>query len=291
MKLSQWLFIGVNLGLLPGLALAPGEIPGMNMKTAETALYMQMWGNFSNEQKANEKMEETAPGTGAGGNQLYNTDTKKNGQTVEVSIQDNTNPTLAADTESNESPGTEAVNEQTAGDETVERAVAVTEGTAVNDTEDQSEETIQQTTDTPVVESTIPRVESVLPLYTVAGAVLDPGIQEYLYTRLAENGIPWFMPYAVLIAYGESRFNTLAENPNGRDKGLFQYRVEYVPWMNWQNPYEQIDYFVAQMANRANVGCTVSDMISRHNVSDYGSYNQGYVDYIMSEAGNLVQIR
>lgn len=288
MKLSQWLFIGVNLGLLPGLVLAPGEIPGMNMKTAETALYMQMWGNFSNEQKANKEMEEKTPGTRTGGNQLYNTDTKKNEQTVEISVQNDQNSTLAAKNKSHESPGTEAVNEQTAE---LQMASESPEGTAVADTEVSCDPAEEQTTPTPVVESVGTSVEVAKPLYAVNGAVLDPGIQEYLYTRLAESGIPWFMPYAVLIAYGESRFNTLAENPNGRDKGLFQYRVEYVPWINWQNPYEQIDYFVAQMANRVNIGCTVSDMISRHNVSDYGSYNQGYVDYIMSEAGNLVQIR
>jgi hypothetical protein len=129
------------------------------------------------------------------------------------------------------------------------------------------------------------------PLYRVGDAILDEGIQVYLYQRLSEVGIAWFMPYAILIAYGESRFNPLAENANGRDKGLLQYRVELVPWMDWRNPYQQIDCFVSQMANRANAGVTVSDMISRHNVSDYGAYNQSYVDYIMSYSGLLMRIR
>lgn len=129
------------------------------------------------------------------------------------------------------------------------------------------------------------------PLYTVDGEQLDSSVQEYLWQRLCEAGIGWFYEYALLIAYQESSFNILAVNPNQRDFGLYQYRVEYVPWMDWTNPYQQIDYFVQQMANRAAAGCTVSEMISRHNTSDYGAYNQSYVDAVMSHEAELVRIR
>jgi hypothetical protein len=164
--------------------------------------------------------------------------------------------------------------------------------------ENASDTESQDSTSTPAVEETCesipetnPVVQGQTPLYTVCGVMLDESVQTYLYQRLAEAGIEWFMPYAILIAYGESSFNIYAENANGRDKGLFQYRVEYVPWMDWTNPYQQIDYFVAQMANRANSGKTVSEMISDHNMSDYGPYNQAYVDHVMSQEGTLIRVR
>lgn len=134
-------------------------------------------------------------------------------------------------------------------------------------------------------------VREVTPLYMVDGYVPDENLQTYLYQRLCEHGIGYFMPYAVCLIAQESTWNPMAENKNGRDKGLLQFRVEYVPWMDWRNPYQQIDYFVAQMANRAAAGCTVSEMISRHNTSDYGSYNQSYVDAVMQHSNTLVQIR
>lgn len=130
------------------------------------------------------------------------------------------------------------------------------------------------------------------PIYQVDGYVPDVNLQEYLYNRLAEHGIEWFMPYAVCLIAQESSWNPLVENVNGLDKGLLQYRIGLVPWMDWRNPYQEIDYFVSQMANRANnLGCTVSDMISRHNVSDFCPYNQAYVDAVMSHSGSLVRVR
>ncbi len=186
-------------------------------------------------------------------------------------------------------------DEQETTQEELERYTTdVTEATEVvspGHTESPTEGVPNSQAETAVVESTIPRVESVLPLYTVDGYLPDVGLQEYLYSRLAEHGIEWFFPYCVCLIAQESSWNTLAENPNGRDKGLLQYRIEYVPWMNWQDPFQQIDYFVQQMANRANAGCTVSDMISRHNVSDWGSYNQAYVDAVMSHSRSLTKVR
>jgi hypothetical protein len=130
------------------------------------------------------------------------------------------------------------------------------------------------------------------PIYAVSGHVLDEGVQTYLYERLAAANIEWFMPYAILIAWGESRFNPYEINQkNFIDKGLFQFRETYWSGGDIFNPYTQVDVFVGLMANRVAAGCTVSDMISRHNVSDYGAYNQEYVDYIMKDANNLVRIR
>ena len=139
----------------------------------------------------------------------------------------------------------------------------------------------------PTEAETVPPEESTAvyqeatPVYIVDGAQLDFGVADYLYRRLCESNIGWFYPYALLVAYQESSFNPLAINPNGRDFGLFQYRIEYYPELDWSNPYAQVDFFVSQMTTRASSGCDIYTMISRHNMSDYGPYNQVYVDQVM----------
>lgn len=129
------------------------------------------------------------------------------------------------------------------------------------------------------------------PLYQVDGYIPDEAIQTYLYQRLCDHGIGYFMPYAVCLIAQESTWNPMAENRNGLDKGLLQYRISYWPTLEWWNPYAEIEVFVAQMANRAKNGKTVSEMISAHNQSDYGPYCQSYVDAVMQHSNTLVQIR
>lgn len=137
----------------------------------------------------------------------------------------------------------------------------------------------------------VPAPAEQVPIYAVNGAVLAEDLQAYLYRRFCEAGIGWFYEYALLIAYQESRFNVLAENPNGRDKGLFQYRIEYYPGLDWRNPYAEADVFIQQMANRAYAGKTVAEMISAHNQSDFGPYCQEYVSIVMSWEPTLQRIR
>lgn len=127
------------------------------------------------------------------------------------------------------------------------------------------------------------------PVYTVDGERLDSGVADYLYRRLCESNIGWFYPYSLLIAYQESSFNPLAVNPNMRDYGLFQFRIEFHPGLDWSNPYAQVDLFVQMMANRANAGCDAYTMISRHIASDYGAYNAEYVSAVMSHT--ITEIR
>ena len=130
------------------------------------------------------------------------------------------------------------------------------------------------------------------PLYLVEGEQLDPGVAEYLYLRLCEAGIGWFYEYALCLAYQESSFNPLAENVNGRDKGLYQFRVEFHPGLAWQNPYAQTDLFVAMMAARAAAGCDAYSMISRHNTSDYcPEINPVYLTQVLSHLPTLQRIR
>lgn len=132
-------------------------------------------------------------------------------------------------------------------------------------------------------------LETVPRYYEVDGQLLDPDLQEYLYNRLAENQLEWFMPYAIMIAYQESKFDIYAVNPtNHVDCGLFQFRSYYYPGQNIFDPYEQIDIFCQQMANRSQYD--VYEMISRHNVSDFGSYNEVYVGQVLAHEQNLRKV-
>ena len=187
--------------------------------------------------------------------------------------------------------------EQTASKEVSEETPAIRAGGNTDNNESRQEnveavEVHNPNIETPTVATETESIQNdATPLYAVNGAVLAEEIQVFLFQKLSEANIAYFMPYALLICYQESKLDIYAENPNGRDKGLLQYRVEYVPWMDWRNPYQQIEYFVAQMANRAAAGCTVSEMISRHKTSDWGSYDQEYVNQVMQWESTLVRIR
>ena len=79
---------------------------------------------------------------------------------------------------------------------------------------------------------------------------------------------------------------------NGRDKGLYQFRVEFHPTLDWSNPYAQTDLFVSMMAARAAAGCDVYSMISRHNTSDYcPEINPVYLAQVLSHLPTLQRIR
>ena len=129
-------------------------------------------------------------------------------------------------------------------------------------------------------------------LFQIDGRVLRPELQTYLRHRLSEQGIEWFMPYAIMIAYQESHFDIYAVNPyNKIDCGLFQFRSVYYTGSDIFDPYEQIDIFCELMGNRARMGCDVYEMISRHMQSDYGSYNNEYVTTVLSHEKNLREVK
>ena len=226
------------------------------------------------------------PGSDSGGKSLYQLWMEAYEKYLYQQMYDNIENARRNEEICKNSAKNEVLHEQTASEE-VQEEVPVCE--TLCEVSEAETETVQEVhTDTQIVDT--PTVVTT-PLYQVDGYVPDQNIQTYLYTRLCESGIGYFFPYAVCLIAQESTWNPMAENKNGRDKGLLQFRVEYVPWMDWRNPYQQIDYFVAQMANRAAAGCTVSDMISRHMMSDYGGYCQEYVDAVMAHAERLVQIR
>lgn len=129
----------------------------------------------------------------------------------------------------------------------------------------------------------------------VALTDLYPNIPtEYLTemaARLHAYGIDWFLPYAVATMFQESRCNPLAENPNGLDKGLLQYRITYWPSVCREHGFDpntsifdwrvQIAIYAADAARRLHSGLSVEETVSRHNTSDYGAYNQVYVNQVM----------
>lgn len=195
------------------------------------------------------------------------------------------------------------------GSEGTEKAPLVLVGEVVNEPQTSQEApTSQPTRQEEVVEAvpesstapaeTAPPEEPVAvyqasaPLYLVEGEQLDPGVAEYLYQRLCEANIGWFYEYALCLAYQESSFNFTAVNPNMRDFGLYQFRIEFHPTLDWSNPYAQTDLFVSMMAARAAAGCDVYSMISRHNTSDYcPEINPVYLTQVLSHLPTLQRIR
>lgn len=119
--------------------------------------------------------------------------------------------------------------------------------------------------------------------YRVGGHNLDREIGDFLLAELRSRDLEWWMPYALAQMFQESRLDPMAQNRNGLDKGILQYRVTYWDWsrgdiFDWR---AQIRLYVEQTARRLASGCSIYETISRHNTSDYGAFNQEYVDQVM----------
>lgn len=126
--------------------------------------------------------------------------------------------------------------------------------------------------------------------YIINGAMMPVEWQEYLYGQLEQRGIAYMFGYCYAQIYGESRFDPYAENPNGLDKGLCQFRAPY--WDGWAaqagiagasiwDPYAQLKVFA--MITHANLIASGWDLgltLSRYYLGTDG-YAAEYVDYIM----------
>lgn len=119
--------------------------------------------------------------------------------------------------------------------------------------------------------------------YTVAGVKCPEEIADYLYFELEKHGIAdqWYH-IALCQMFQESHFDPMAQNPNGKDKGILQYRIDFWDWsrgdiFDWR---AQISLYAEQTARRLASGCSIWETVSRHNTSDWGSYNQEYVDQV-----------
>jgi len=109
-------------------------------------------------------------------------------------------------------------------------------------------------------------------------------IYDILKASLDEAGIGWWYPYACAQMMQESSGNPWAENVNGLDKGLFQYRISY-----WQEPEDifdinaQIRRYTREVQARINAGLSIPEIISRHFTSDWiTTINWEYVNAVLS---------
>lgn len=119
-------------------------------------------------------------------------------------------------------------------------------------------------------------------IYQVCGVELDREIGDFLAAELRAHDIEWWLPIALAQIFQESRMDPLARNKNNLDMGILQYRVTYWDWsrgdiFDWR---AQIRLYCEQTARRLASGCSIWETVSRHNTSDYGAYNQEYVDQV-----------
>ena len=147
-----------------------------------------------------------------------------------------------------------------------------------------STEAVEYTPETSCEVQVLPTVATEaepIPEVTEARAIpID--LHEYLMAVLTEHNIQHWYPYACAQIQQESHWNPYAENLNGLDKGLLQYRITFYPGANIFDPYEQIRIYVGQVANRLNAGLSVEETISRHMTSDWVTdINWQYVNDVL----------
>jgi len=108
-------------------------------------------------------------------------------------------------------------------------------------------------------------------------------IPEILKASLDGAGIGWWYPYACAQIEQESHWDPWAENSNGQDKGLLQFRLCY--WTEPEDIFDvnaQIRKYTQQVAARINAGLSVEEIISRHITSDYVTeINWEYVNAVL----------
>lgn len=183
-------------------------------------------------------------------------------------------------------------DEQEASEETGEAVLAEQERVIlVSSTESENYTIAAQETwvgpEIPIRETVAYETESPEAAETVAISPVeesgDIDIYGLLKQHLISAGIEWWYPYAVAQMTQESHCNPYAENPNGLDKGLFQYRVTY-----WQEPESifdanaQIRRYVREVTARIFSGLSIEEVISRHYTSDYVTeVNHQYVQDVL----------
>ena len=132
-----------------------------------------------------------------------------------------------------------------------------------------------------------------IPIYRIAGELIDPDIQRMIYKALeAENLTDWYTG-ALAQCFQESHGDRFAINPhNGLDMGLFQYRVTYWDWDLGDifDAETQCKLYAKQMAERFGNGLTVDQAISRHKTSDYCTQvDWEYVSHVKQWLGQMTE--
>lgn len=144
-----------------------------------------------------------------------------------------------------------------------------------------------------------PAAEETVTRYSVNGYRPPAYIEEHLIRELEKNGILYWYPHALCQIYGESNGDIFAENPNGQDKGLLQYRLQYWPAVSAQygvagadifDPLAQITVYAAQTAERIARTGSLEQTISQHKQSEYGPFDAAYTAYIRSYEHTLREV-
>lgn len=181
--------------------------------------------------------------------------------------------------------------------ETAEDVISATE-TAPYEAETESSDEVATETEEPSYEPST-EAEEVIPLYRIGGADFDVCRQMEIYGHLKSVGCEFFYEYALCQAFQESRDNPYAENPNGLDKGEFQFRRTYWDGLTEKygingadifDFYAQTYVFSRRVAEFTSVyGQDVLSIISAHNTGGYG-YNQAYVNQVIQWYPTLERI-
>ena len=150
-----------------------------------------------------------------------------NAQTMHVRISDEQETNEKMEDESNSSrTGGQRLPEEVS--EPVAEIPAPTKGDDENSMAGPSSEILgeSQAQEPGTVVSEVTEVVHIYPKYSVNGAKLGDDLQEYLYGALADRGIAWFFPYALLIAYQESKYELFA------NQLILPVRT-YIPGFGW----------------------------------------------------------
>lgn len=180
-------------------------------------------------------------------------------------------------------------DEQEASEETGESLLAESDGIILdcNSADNADVPVVEETWIETYAETVAYETESTTAAETVAVAPVEhedgTDIYGLLRRQLAAAGIEWWYPYAVAQMTQESQGNPYAENVNGLDKGLFQYRVTY--WAEPESIFDvnaQIRRYVREVQGRIFAGLSIEEVISRHYTSDYVTeVNHQYVQDVL----------
>ena len=137
-------------------------------------------------------------------------------------------------------------------------------------------------------------VEADLPvLYRIAGEEIQEELQIKLYQYLSDAGIDYWYTGALAQMFQESHCHQYAENPNGLDKGIYQYRITYWNWNDGDifDVDAQLQRYASEMSARFNAGLSVDEAISRHKTSDYcTAVDWTYVGHVKQWLGQMEAI-
>ena len=188
-------------------------------------------------------------------------------------------------------PVRESVKESEAEPETVSGMMCEiyveteTEETEVDGSERKEPETTTEAPTEAPAETAAPAAEPASYRTSICG--IEFPYADFLYKTLSDYGLESWYEIGLSQCFQESRFNCYAENPNGLDKGLFQYRLPFwkktarqagieVDDASIFDPHIQIAVYCYYVRQRLDAGRTVDEVISDHYTGGYG-YSAEYV--------------